>query len=104
MSVGVKLLRSKVRHLGTEENIKILSHIYDDLEKLIEMRFCTKVVDIVVDNSQVKGVKLDNGEIIESNYVVLGVGREGSKWLSELFDKYKVQMSQTQVDIGVRVE
>ena len=104
MSVGVKLLRSKVRHLGTEENIKILSHIYDDLSKLIEMRFCTKVTDIIVENGEVKGVKLDNGEILESQYVVLGVGREGSKWLSELFDKYKIPMSQTQVDIGVRIE
>ena len=104
MSVGVKLLRSKVRHLGTEENIKILSHIYDDLNKLIEMRFCTKVKDIIVKDNKVQGVVLENGEVLESNYVVLGVGREGSKWLSELFEKYKVNMSQTQVDIGVRIE
>ena len=104
MSVGVKLLRSKVRHLGTEENLKILSHIYDDLNKIIDMRFCTKVSDIIVEDKTVKGVKLDNGEIIESDYVVLGVGREGSKWLSELFEKYKINMSQTQVDIGVRIE
>lgn len=104
MSVGVKLLRSKVRHLGTEENLKILTRIYDDLNKQIEMRFSSKVVDIIVEEGRVKGVKLDNGETIEGKYVVLGVGREGSRWLSELFEKYKIPMSQTQVDIGVRVE
>ena len=104
MSVGVKLLRSKVRHLGTEENIKILSRIYDDLAKVIDMRFSTKVVDIVVKDNQVTGIKLENGEIIDANYVVLGVGREGSKWLNELFERYQIPMSQTQVDIGVRVE
>ena len=104
MSVGVKLLRSKVRHLGTEENLKILSRIYDDLNKQIEMRFSSKVVDIIVEEGKVKGVKLDNGETIEGKYVVLGVGREGSRWLNELFEKYKIPMSQTQVDIGVRVE
>lgn len=104
MSVGVKLLRSKVRHLGTEENLKILTRIYDDLNKQIEMRFSSKVVDIVVEEGKVKGVKLDNGETIEGKYVVLGVGREGSRWLNELFEKYKIPMSQTQVDIGVRVE
>ena len=104
MSVGVKLLRSKVRHLGTEENIKILSRIYDDLKKQIEMRFSTKVVDILTKDSQITGVKLDNGEVIESDFVVLGVGREGSKWLNELFERYQIPMSQTQVDIGVRVE
>ena len=104
MSVGVKLLRSKVRHLGTEENIKILSRIYESLKDKIEFRFCTKVTDILSENGQVQGIKLENGEVIESNYVVLGVGREGSKWLNELFEKYKISMSQTQVDIGVRVE
>ena len=104
MSVGVKLLRSKVRHLGTEENIKILSNIYDDLKKVIEMRFSTKVTDIVVKEGKVTGVVIDNKETVEGNYVVLGVGREGSKWLNELFEKYQIPMSQTQVDIGVRVE
>ena len=104
MSVGVKLLRSKVRHLGTEENIKILSRIYDSLKERIDMRFSTRVTDIVVEDKKVTGVKLDNGEVIEGKYVVLGVGREGSKWISELFDRYHIEMSQTQVDVGVRVE
>ena len=104
MSVGVKLLRSKVRHLGTEENLKILSKIYEHLADKIDMKFSTKVTDIILENEQVKGVKLENNEIIDATYVVLGVGREGSKWLNELFEKYKIPMSQTQVDIGVRVE
>ena len=104
MSVGVKLLRSKVRHLGTEENLKILSRIYDSLKDKIDMKFGTKVVDIVVEDNEIKGVKIDNGDIYEGRYVVLGVGREGSKWITELFDRYKIPMSQTQVDVGVRVE
>ena len=104
MAAGVKLLRSKVRHLGTEENLKILSRIYDDLAKQIDMKFATKVKDIVVKDNKVTGIELENGEVIESDYVVLGVGREGSKWISELFERYKIPMSQTQVDIGVRVE
>ena len=104
MSVGVKLLHSKVRHLGTEENLKILSKIYEFLKTKIDMEFGKKVVDIVINDNNIKGVKLENDEIIEGKYVVLGVGREGSKWLSDIFDKYQVPMSQTQVDIGVRVE
>ena len=104
MAAGVKLLRSKVRHLGTEENLKILSRIYDDLKEKIEMRFSTKVVDILVKNGRIAGIKLENGETIESDFVVLGVGREGSKWINELFENYQIPMSQTQVDLGVRVE
>lgn len=104
MSVGVKLLRSKVRHLGTEENIKILSKIYESLKDKVEMKFSTKVTDIIVNNDRVEGVKLENGDTLEAKYVVLGVGREGSKWITELFERYQIPMSQTQVDIGVRVE
>jgi len=104
MSVGVKLLRAKVRHLGTEENLKILSKIYDDLIKKIDMKFSTSVKDLIVENNEVKGVVLANDEKIEADQVVLAVGREGSKWLCELFDKYNIPMDSNQVDIGVRVE
>ena len=104
LSVGVKLLRSKVRHLGTEENLKILSRIFTYLQDKIEMRFGTKVEDIIVNNDEVKGIVLDGGETLEADKVVLVVGREGSEWLGNILTKRKVKMSNTQVDIGVRVE
>ena len=104
MSAGVKLLRSKVRHLGTEENLKILNRIYESMKGKVDMVFGKKVIDIVKEGDEVKGIKLEDESIIEGKYVVLGVGREGSKWITGLFDKYQIPMSQTQVDIGVRVE
>ena len=104
MSVGVKLLRSKVRHLGTEENIKILKKIYNYLSDKITFMFSTEVVDIKVDDNKVSGIVLENGEVIDTDYVVLGVGREGSSWLQAILTKRNVKMTQNQVDIGVRVE
>lgn len=104
MSYGVRLLKGKVRHLGTEENIKILAKIFNYLSDKIEMRFSTSVSDLIIENDQAKGVILESGEVINSDYVVLGIGREGSKWLENILEKYKVEFDQTQVDIGVRVE
>lgn len=104
MSVGVKLLRAKVRHLGTEENLKILTKIYNDLKKRVDMKFSTNVKDIIVKNNKVCGVILDDNSKIEANYVVLGVGREGSSWLTDILESKGVKMTQNQVDIGVRVE
>lgn len=104
MSVGLKLLRSKVRHLGTEVNLKILSKIFDYLSTKIDMKFGTRVTDVIVENDTAKGIVLEKGEKIEADKIVLAVGREGSKWLGEFFDKHGVTMSQNQVDIGVRVE
>ena len=104
MSAGVKLLRSKVRHLGTEENLKILNRIYESMKGKVDMVFGKKVIDIIKVGDNVTGIKLEDESVVEGKYVVLGVGREGSKWITGLFDKYQVPMSQTQVDIGVRVE
>ena len=104
MSVGLKLLRSQVRHLGTEENLKILTKISAYLQDKIDMIFEKKVSDILVENNNVKGVVMEDGTELESNFVVLSVGREGSKWLSEILEKRGIKMTQTQVDLGVRVE
>ncbi len=104
MSVGLKLLHSKVRHLGTEENLKILTKIYFDLKDKIDCRFSTAVKDVIVKDNVVKGVVTDKGEQIEADYVLLAVGREGSAWLTDLFEKFNIEMTQNQVDIGVRVE
>lgn len=104
MAAGLKLLRSKVRHLGTEENLKILTRIAHYLSERIDMFFGAKVQDIVVENNVVKGIVMEDGCEFEADYVSLSVGREGSRWLAEILERRGVKMSQTQVDIGVRVE
>ena len=104
LAVGLKLLRSEVRHLGTENNLRIQAAIYDDLAKQIDMMFETEVKDVIVEDGAVKGIKLPSGEIIESNYVFLGVGRDGSAWLESICKENKIKMTNNQVDIGVRVE
>lgn len=103
ISVGLKLLRANVRHIGTEENLEILKRISNDLEKKIEMRFMTTVTDIIISNDKCIGVKVHDEEIYGKN-VFLVVGREGSKWLESTLDKHHIKMTNNQVDIGVRVE
>lgn len=104
MSVGVRLLDSRVRHLGTEENIKILERIFNYLQTKVEMKFETMVKDIMIEDGEVKGVITEKGEKFFARHVVLAVGREGSAWLADILEKRHVKMSQTQVDVGVRVE
>ena len=103
-SVGVKLLRSKVRHLGTEENLKILERIYNHLKESVDFMFRTEVQQVVIVDNIAKGVVLKDNEVIEANNVILAVGREGSTWLEKILSKEGVKFTQNQVDIGVRVE
>ncbi len=101
---GLKLLRSEVRHLGTEINLQVLKNIYEELKKKMEFAFLTKVKDIVVENETVKGVILENDEVINAEYVVLGVGRCGADWLCKTLSSHNINFTNNKVDIGVRVE
>lgn len=104
VAVGLKLLRSHVRHLGTEVNLKVLQNIYESMKGKIDYAFETKVTDIMVENNSVKGVILEDRTKIYSEYVVFGVGRTGSNLLSRILKKHNVGTKNNRVDIGVRVE
>lgn len=104
IAVGLKLLRSEVRHLGTEVNLQILKNIYEDLKSRIDFMFNTPVNDIIIEDNTIKGVILENGDIINADYVMIGVGRGGSNWLYKTLTKHKIKFKSNRVDIGVRVE
>lgn len=105
IGAGLMLLRASVRHLGTDGNYHILTEIRNYLGgKGIQFRFSTKVIDIKIEGETIKGVVLENGEEIESKYVVMGVGREGANSLSQMLRLHGVRTLNNRVDIGVRVE
>ncbi len=103
-SIGMKLLKAKVRHIGTDENQLLLIKMYDYLIEKIEIILSTKVKDIIVDNNKIKGVILENNDNIYSNYIYIAPGRDGSEWLTNILSKQGLALKNNQVDIGVRVE
>lgn len=103
-AVGLKLLRAKVRHLGTEENLRIMTEMSTKLKEHIDMLFKTAVKEILVEDNRAKGVILENGEVINAKKVVLAPGRDGSAWLTKVLKKHGLELYNNQVDIGVRVE
>ncbi len=104
LAVGLKLLRGKVRHLGTEVNLRVLKNLYVDLSRKITMRHRTEVVDIIAEAGAVRGVVLKDGTRIASDRVVVCPGRDGSRWLSDICAARGIPMHANHVDIGVRVE
>lgn len=103
-AVGLKLLRAKVRHLGTEENLRIMTEMSTKLKEHIDMLFKTAVKEVLVEDKHAKGVILENGEVINAKKVVLAPGRDGSAWLTKVLKKHGLELYNNQVDIGVRVE
>ena len=104
MARGLKLLRSEVRHLGTEINLQVLKNIYEDMKSNMDFMFATTVEDIIVENNVVKGIVLEDGTVLNAKYVALCVGRAGSAWLTKVLSKHGVSFTNNKVDVGVRVE
>ena len=104
LAVGLKLLRGKIRHLGTEVNLKVLKNIFEHLNKNIDMVYEEEVKNIIVEENVIKGIILKENKKIYSDYVVITPGRDGSYWLSNLAIEHNINMKSNHVDIGVRVE
>jgi len=107
-AAGLKLLRAKVRHLGTEYNIQILKSVYAYLEDRVDMLFGTEVEDIITEEQagslHIRGIRGKNGQEYNSKLVFIAPGRDGSGWLTRVLGQRKLHMYNNQVDVGVRVE
>ena len=100
----LKLIHSPVRHLGTERSLDVLKSMQDYLSDKITIMNNVAAKKLIVENEQVKGILLDNGEEIRSEYTVVAPGREGADWLTQEFGDHKIGMVNNAVDVGVRVE
>lgn len=100
----LKLVHSPVRHLGTERSLDVLKHMQDFLDERITILNNVTAQSLIVECEQVKGIVLDNGDIIKAEYTIIAPGREGADWLTHEFAKNKIGMVNNAVDIGVRVE
>lgn len=98
------LLSAKVRHLGTDRNIRILAEIFSYIEPRVEMlyRCSAETVERKDDGSFV--VHTDKGEDFSCRDLVLGTGRSGSKWISQVCRNLGIKTRSNRVDIGLRVE
>lgn len=98
------LLEAKVRHLGTDRNVKILERIFDSCEKKIEMQFFTTIADVEIQSDGSFLLTDEAGETYHCHDLVLATGRSGSKWSAQTCEKLGIQQKKNRVDIGVRVE
>ena len=101
---GMELKVSPIRHLGTDNTVKILKKMYDFLKKRVTIRFNSKVEKILVKNKEVGGVVLDNGKKIRAKYVIVAPGREGAAWFAKEGERFGLEQITDPVDVGVRVE
>ncbi len=97
------LLHAVVKHLGTENNLKILIRQYEYLKEQVEIRCNTAVKQIIPENG-IYTLELNHGDSIQCRYLINAPGRSGAEWFSQQCKALRLALINNQVDIGVRVE
>ncbi len=103
LKYDLHLLDAKVRHLGTENNLKILQSLYDYLKEHITMMFGVTVSSIKKQDNGFVMETAKNG-IIACDYLIAAPGRAGSEWFANQCRDLGLSVTNNQVDVGVRVE
>lgn len=91
-------------HLGSNKIRAIINHISDWLRKEnCDIRYNSKVAQILTKEGRAIGVKLESGEELYSDHVVLATGHSAQDLYQHLAD-IKVQMKAKDFAVGVRIE
>ena len=101
---GLRLIRQKIRHLGTDNCREALKKIRQDLDNYVEVRTNTEVKSLIVKDGKIKGVKTVDGNEIFGKYVIVAPGRVGAEWLKSQAEALGLKTLNNPVDVGVRVE
>ncbi|MES2355282.1 MAG: NAD(P)/FAD-dependent oxidoreductase [Pseudomonadota bacterium] len=91
-------------HIGTFRLVGMLEKMRATIESLGgEIRFQHKVENLDIDNGQVRGVMLANGDYLRSDHVVLAVGHSARDVFQMLYER-GVYMEAKPFSIGFRIE
>jgi uncharacterized FAD-dependent dehydrogenase len=103
---GLRLVRTPVRHMGTENCYNVMKAMqgYLSSQKRMAFRLCAAAATVITENGEVRGIETEDGHRYFCRYLVLAPGREGADWLSREADRLHLTMQNNPIDVGVRVE
>jgi uncharacterized FAD-dependent dehydrogenase len=91
-------------HIGTFRLVKMVEAMRAKIESLGgEIRFQTRVEDLILEDRKVRGLLLSNGERLAADHVVLAVGHSARDTFRMLFDR-GVYIEAKPFSIGFRIE
>ncbi|MGI5918821.1 MAG: NAD(P)/FAD-dependent oxidoreductase [Christensenellales bacterium] len=92
--------QASLKHLGTDANFETMRRMVADIGQRVEILTRTEVKDV---DKHTHLVTTTDGELT-ADVIIFAVGRVGSRAFSQWCRKNGVEMTNNQVDIGVRVE
>ncbi len=101
---GLKFIRQKIRHMGTEKCSQTLRKMRQALDGKIEFKPKKDVKGLIVKDGAVEGVSTVDGERFFGKYVIVAPGRSGAEWLQSEAQALGLKTLNNPVDVGIRVE
>lgn len=91
-------------HIGTFKLVTMIENMRKDIIDLGgEIRFNARVDDIIIEDEQVTGVQLSDGEILKTNHISLAIGHSARDTFSML-QKRGVYLEAKPFSVGFRIE
>ncbi len=81
LAYDLHLLQARCKHLGTENNLRILTNIYEGLKDKLEFRFNTAVEPHRPGREGVR-LTLEKGEELSCRRLIAAPGRSGAEWFA----------------------
>ncbi len=100
LKYDLHMQQAQLKHLGTDSNFETMLRLITYLDDKIEILTDTEVLDV---DKASHMVKTKDGDIT-ADIIIFAVGRVGSREFGKWCEKNNIEMSNNQVDIGVRVE
>ena len=101
---NLDLIPSRIRHIGTENCQVVLDRLRQSLVDRVETRTSCPVESLLAEDGRIRGVKLESGETLRSEFVIASPGRSGAGWMKKEAESLGLKTQASPVDIGVRVE
>lgn len=91
-------------HIGTNKLPKVVAALRDSIIAAGgEVRFESRVVDVLIIGDEIKGVKLSDGQEVKGEGVILATGHS-ARDIFHLLDSKKVKIESKPFALGVRIE
>ncbi len=93
--------QAELKHLGTDCNYDTMASLVEEIHGRVEIVTNTEVTDVDKDRHL---LTLDDHSELHADRIIFAVGRAGSRLFAQWCVKNGIELSNNQVDVGVRVE
>lgn len=105
---NLRMLQSECIHLGTDDNYQVMLNFIKALKDKVNVTIFSNInITSITNDKRIFFNSIndpDEGNMIQADIIVFAVGRSGSKFFTSWCLDNNIELSNNQVDIGVRVE